>query len=131
MATFAPMLAATTGDVRFGLVGVDEVDARVLAGPGVADRLAAMLDAALAQRGTGIVADIAGYTLQSCGFDPADVAADVLLGYGAADAVAGRAHGAWWQEAPPHPQLEILPDTGHLLVVPFWGRVLAHLAARR
>jgi pimeloyl-ACP methyl ester carboxylesterase len=126
-AAFAPMLAGLTGDARFGLVGVDEVDAGVLAAPGVADRLRTMLDTALAQGGTGMIADIASYTLQPWGFDPADVTAEVLLGYGAADVV-GHAHGAWWQQVLPHARLEMAPGVGHLVVVPFWERVLAHLA---
>jgi pimeloyl-ACP methyl ester carboxylesterase len=125
-AAFAPMLAAVTGDARFGLVGVDDVDAGVLAEPGVADRLRAMLDAALAQGGTGMVADVAGYTLRPGGFDPSEVAATVLLGYGTADVI-GRAHGTWWQRALPAARLEMVPGVGHLVVVPFWERALTHL----
>jgi pimeloyl-ACP methyl ester carboxylesterase len=139
-AAIAPMLAGMTGDARFGLVGIDEADGAVLAQPGVADRLRMMLDEALAQGGTGMIADIAGYTLggwqaggvgstQLWGFAPADVKAEVLLGYGAADFV-GPAHGEWWQQGLPHARLEIVPDVGHLLVVPFWERALAHLAPR-
>jgi pimeloyl-ACP methyl ester carboxylesterase len=128
-AAFGPVLAALTGDARFGLVGIDEVDGPLLAEPGVADRVRAMLDAALAQRGAGIVADVAGYTLQPWGFDPADVRASVLLGYGSADGI-GHAHGAWWQRALPDARLEMVPDTGHLVVVPFWDQVLAHLVPR-
>jgi pimeloyl-ACP methyl ester carboxylesterase len=127
-AAVAPMLAALSGDARFGLAGVGEVDAAVLAGAGVADRLRTMFDAALAQGGAGLVADIAGHTLQPAGSDPADVRSEVLLGYGGADPIAGPAHGSWWQRALPHARLEIVPDAGHLLVVPIWERVLAHLA---
>ena len=74
------------------------------------------------------VADVAGYTLHPWGFDPADVRAEVLLGYGSADFV-GPAHGEWWATALPHARLEVLPDVGHLVVVPFWTRALAHLTA--
>ncbi|WP_219415563.1 alpha/beta fold hydrolase [Pseudonocardia nigra] len=123
---FAPMLAALTGDARFGLVGIDEADAGVLADPGVVDRLRAMLDEALAQGGAGMIADIAGYTLQPWGFEPADVAAEVLLGYGAADFV-GPDHGAWWEKTLPHARLEVVPEVGHLVVVPLWEQVLGHL----
>jgi pimeloyl-ACP methyl ester carboxylesterase len=128
-AAFGPMLAVLDGDARFGLVGIDEADGPALAEPGVADRLRAMLDAALAQGGTGMVADIAGYTLRPWGFDPADVKAPVLLGYGSADAI-GPAHGEWWQRALPNARLETVPGAGHLVVVPFWKRVLADLAPR-
>ncbi|WP_433276769.1 alpha/beta fold hydrolase [Pseudonocardia xinjiangensis] len=125
-AAFGPVLAALTGDARFGLVGIDEVDGPVLAEPGVSDRVRAMLDEALVQGGAGMVADIAGYTLQPYGFDPADVAAQVLLAYGSADAI-GQAHGVWWQRQLPDARLEMVPGAGHLLIVPFWKRALAHL----
>jgi pimeloyl-ACP methyl ester carboxylesterase len=126
---FGPVLAVIGGDARFGLVGIDEVDGPVLTEPGVADRLRAMLDEALAQGGAGMVADIAGYTLRPWGFDPADVKVSVLLGYGSADAI-GHAHGVWWQRALPDARLEMVPGAGHLVVVPFWKRVLAHLVPR-
>lgn len=126
-AAFAP-LAGIAGDARFEQLGAGPADRAVLAGAGVADRLRAMLDAAQAQGFAGTVADVAGYALQPWGFDPADVRADVLLGYGAEDFV-GPAHGEWWATALPHARLEVLPDVGHLLVVPFWPQALAHLAA--
>jgi pimeloyl-ACP methyl ester carboxylesterase len=125
-AAFGPVLAALNGDARFGLVGIDDVDGPVLAKPGVADRLRAMLDEALAQDGAGIVADIAGYTLQPWGFDPADVKASVLLGYGSADTI-GRAHGLWWQRALPDARLDVVTGAGHLVVVPLWESLLAFL----
>jgi pimeloyl-ACP methyl ester carboxylesterase len=117
---------ALAGDARFGLVGISEADAGVLGGPGVADRVRVMLDAAFAAGTTGMAADIAGYTLQPWGFDPAAVGAEVLLGYGAADAI-GRAHGEWWLRALPHARLEVVPEVGHLVVVPLWDKVLSHV----
>jgi pimeloyl-ACP methyl ester carboxylesterase len=128
-AAFAPLLGSLTGDARFGLLGVADADAAVLAGPGVADRLRAMLDLTLAQGDTGMIADLAGYTLQPWGFEPADVAATVLLGYGAADFV-GPQHGEWWQKQLPNARLEVVPEVGHLVVVPFWKQALAHLTGR-
>jgi pimeloyl-ACP methyl ester carboxylesterase len=125
-AAFGPVLAALGGDARFGLAGIDEADGPVLAEPGVADRLRAMFDEALAQGGAGMVADIAGYTLRPWGFDPADVKASVLLGYGSADHI-GRAHGLWWQRALPDARLDVVAGAGHLVVVPLWESLLAFL----
>lgn len=130
-AAFGPTLEAMAADERFGLVGVGDADAAVLARGGVPDRLRAMLDDAFRQGAAGMVADIASYMLQPWGFAPADVAAEVLLAYGGADPVAGHAHGAWWQRRLPNAQLETMPGVGHLVVVPAWDRVLAHLVAAR
>jgi pimeloyl-ACP methyl ester carboxylesterase len=127
-AEMGPMLAALNGDARFGMVGLGAPDAAALAEPGVADRVREMLDEAYAQGGTGLIADIVGYTLQPWGFQPADVAADVLLGYGAGDEL-GEPHGQWWHRALPHARLEVVPDVGHLVVVPFWDEALAHVTA--
>ncbi|GAA2572262.1 hypothetical protein GCM10010210_54900 [Pseudonocardia hydrocarbonoxydans] len=128
-AAFGPMLQQLTGDARFTLLTDPEVDAALLAAPGVADRLRAMLDTAFAAGAAGMAAEVGGYTLAPWGFDPADVRAEVLLGYGAADSVVDPAHGRWWEKALPSARLEIVPDTGHLVVVPFWARALAHLVA--
>jgi pimeloyl-ACP methyl ester carboxylesterase len=125
-AAFAPMLQLP-GDARLSLVGVAEPDAAVLAGPGVPDRLRQMMDGATAQGVVGMVADIAGYSLRPWGFDPADVAAAVLLGYGAADALVGVEHAHWYRSALPNARLEIVPEVGHLVVVPFWAEALTHV----
>ncbi len=123
----AALTAAFAGSTGFERLGVGPADEAVLAGDGVVERLTAMLAAADAQGVAGTVADVAGYTLRPWGFDPAEVEADVLLGYGAEDVV-GPAHGEWWATVLPHARLEVLPDVGHLLVVPFWRRALDHLA---
>lgn len=127
-AAFAPMMDALTGEARLGLVAGGAADTALLQAPEVADRLRGMLDAALEQGAAGMIADIAGYTLAPWGFDPGTVRAEVLLVYGDADAVAGPEHGAWWQGALPRATLEVVPEVGHLLVVPCWERVLAHVA---
>lgn len=125
-AAMGPMVESMTGDDRFALLGVGEADAAVLARPGVADRLRGMVDETFAQGATGMVEDVAGYTLRPWGFEPSDVAAEVLLGYGADDLL-GEPHGRWWEQALPTARLEVVADVGHLVVVPFWDRALAHV----
>jgi pimeloyl-ACP methyl ester carboxylesterase len=126
---FSPMLDQPT-DALLPMVGVGEPDSAALAGPGVADRLLRMLDGAVAQGAVGMVADIAGYSLRPWGFDPADVAQPVLLGYGAADERVPPAHGEWFRDQLPDARLEVVPRVGHLVVVPFWGAALDHLLVR-
>jgi pimeloyl-ACP methyl ester carboxylesterase len=125
-AAFGPVLAAPA-DARRAMAGVAEVDAAVLAGDGVSDRLEAVLDRAVVQGTAGIVSDLAGYTLQPWGFEPADVRAPVLLGYGADDALVTPEHGRWYADRLPDAALEIVPGVGHLVVVPFWDRALGFL----
>lgn len=127
---FEPMLDAMRGDARFGLLADPEVDAEILAADGVADRLRGMLDEALAGGAGGMADEVAGYTLRPWGFAPSDVAAEVLLVYGAADAAVGPPHGTWWQNALPHTTLEVRPSVGHLVIVPTWKRVLNHVTQR-
>jgi pimeloyl-ACP methyl ester carboxylesterase len=109
-----------------GLAGVADADADVLTAP-VRERLRAMLSAATAQGVTGMVADLAGYTLGDWGFRPSQVAADVLLAYGADDERVPPAHGEWYRDRLPSAQLQLWPGVGHLVVVPAWGQVLEHL----
>jgi pimeloyl-ACP methyl ester carboxylesterase len=94
-------------------------------------RLGEMLRAAFVQGAVGLAADIAGYCLQPWGFEPDEVQAKTLLLYGSQDALAGPRHGRWWQSRLPDARLEVAPGAGHLLVVPFWARALAHLAPQR
>ncbi len=95
--------------------------------PGVRSRLGEMLRAAFAQGTAGLAADIAGYCTQPWGFEPEAVEAETLLLYGSHDPVAGPRHGRWWSERLPDARLEVVPDVGHLLVIPTWPRVLSHL----
>lgn len=114
-----------------GLIGGGPADEAILAGPGVRERLTAMLATAFEPGPTiGMAADIAGYTLQPWGFEPSEVRAKTLLLYGARDETAGPRHGRWWQRALPDARLEVVPDAGHLLILPMWGRVLSFLAPR-
>jgi len=113
-------------EVLIGFVGVADADAGVLT-PAVRERLLGMLDAASAQGPAGMVGDLAGYTLADWGFAPEQVAADVLLAYGAGDALVPPAHGEWYRARLASAVLETWPGVGHLVVVPAWGRVLGHL----
>lgn len=114
-------------DAGLSAVGDPAVDSAALLDGG-RDRLAGMLREAFRQGVVGLAQDIAGYTLQPFGFDPAAVAAETLLIYGGKDAEIGPPHGAWWQRALPNGRLEVVPESGHLVVVPAWERVLGHLA---
>lgn len=106
-------------------------DAHTLEDEATRSRLSQMLEHAYAQGMAGIATDLAGYSLQPWGFEPADVSAKTLLVYGAKDPIAGSSHGRWWQRHLPDARLEMTPDAGHLLVVERWGRVLSFLAPSR
>jgi pimeloyl-ACP methyl ester carboxylesterase len=90
-----------------------------------------MLRAAFVQGTRGLAADIAGYCLQPWGFEPEEVRAKTLLLYGSRDLLADPRHGRWWQSRLPDARLEVVPEAGHLLVVPKWARVLSHLVPDR
>lgn len=114
-----------------GLIGNSPADEPILAQGDVKDRLATMFGEAFAQGATGMVAEIAGYCLRPWGFEPSDVRHKTLLVYGAMDPIAGSKHGRWWQQNLPNARLEMVPDAGHLVVVPMWKRVLSFLAPSR
>jgi pimeloyl-ACP methyl ester carboxylesterase len=103
-------------------------DEAALGDEGVRSRLGDMLRAAFAQGACGLAADIAGYCTQPWGFEPEDVRARTLLLYGSHDPLAGPRHGSWWKDRLPDARLEVVPDAGHLLVIPAWQRILAHVA---
>nr|QLK00758.1 alpha/beta fold hydrolase [Micromonospora carbonacea] len=109
------------------LLGANPADRAVAGDPAVAARIGDMLAGAFTQGVRGIADDIAGYSLRPWGFTPDQVGAATLLLYGADDALAGPAHGRWWRDALPDARLEVVPDAGHLLVVPSWRRVLDYL----
>ena len=125
-AVFEGLLAGAGDEALLGLAGVADADTDVLTAP-VRERLRAMLGSATAQGVTGMVADLAGYTLADWGFTPPQVTADVLLVYGADDERVPPAHGEWYRDRLPSAELQLWPDVGHLVVVPAWGRVLEHV----
>ncbi|HEV7849741.1 MAG TPA: alpha/beta hydrolase, partial [Mycobacterium sp.] len=91
-------------------------------------RLEAMLDRCVQQGLTGLAADIVSYTLVDWGFEPSTVTAKTLLLYGGADATVGAAHARWYKDRVRNSRIEVVPDFGHLLIIPMWDRVLSHLA---
>lgn len=125
--------AAVADDPGAGvaMLGGGDADSAVLDDPSTAARVRNLVAAAVAHGVTGLVSDMAGYTLQPWGFEPHKVRAKTLLLYGSADPIAGSPHGRWWQQQLPNARLEMVPGAGHLLIVPMWKRVLAHLALRR
>jgi pimeloyl-ACP methyl ester carboxylesterase len=126
---FAPLIAQVAGtDAALSLLGVSPADDVVLAQPGVRQALNTMMEAALAQGTKGMVADVAGYTLQPWGFEPKAVSAKTLLLYGSRDPVAGSRHANWWKAHIPDSRVEMVPGAGHMLVFPMWDRALSHLA---
>ncbi|MFF3867622.1 alpha/beta fold hydrolase [Micromonospora sp. NPDC001898] len=128
-AGLAGMVPADPWDARAYrmLLGAGPADQPALDAPGAARRIGDMLAEAFAQGARGMVDDIAGYVLRPWGFTPDQVRAATLLLYGADDGLAGPEHGRWWRDALPDARLEVVPDAGHLLVVPAWSRVLNHL----
>lgn len=110
------------------LLGASPADDDALALPGAHERIAEMLGVAVRQGTTGMVADIAGYSLRPWGFDPADVQARTLLLYGSQDPICANRHAQWWQQSLPHARVEMSPGAGHLLILKRWDRALAHLA---
>ena len=105
-------------------LGVGDADQRVLAKPGVHERLLQMLMSSAAQGAKGIVGDIAGYCLQPWGFEPKDVKAPTQLFYGTGDSLITESHGRWYETSIPHAHLEMIPDCGHLVAFPVWRRAL-------
>lgn len=113
-----------------GVLGVRDVDDRVLSGPGVRDRLEMMLKDAVRQGSIGQVTDLLAYTAHPWGFDLADVQAKTLLVYGRADEI-GPAHGDWYASQLSNVTRHDVDGGGHLSIVPAWERVLAFVTDDR
>jgi pimeloyl-ACP methyl ester carboxylesterase len=118
-------------DAALGIFATTPADERALETGETRARLGEMLRVAFLQGADGLAADLAGYCLRPWGFEPGEVDANVLLLYGSKDPIAGPKHGRWWQQQLPDARLEVVPGAGHLLVVPMWQRILAHLAPNR
>jgi pimeloyl-ACP methyl ester carboxylesterase len=96
---------------------------------GATGDLSLMFDSAYAQGPIGMLADTAGVLLRPWGFEPSEVRAKTLLVYGSDDRLVATRHGKWWRKQLPDARYEEVRDAGHLVVVPMWRRILAHLAS--
>ncbi len=119
--------AGADAPVPLDAVGASETDSAVLDLPGARDRLERMMRDAFAQGTRGLAADILSYTARPWGFDVADVQAKTLIVNGQADAIAGNAHATWYQRSLPDARVEMIPNRGHLVIIPAWDRVLSHV----
>ena len=124
-------MVAENPEMGLEMLGRSDADGPVLDQPRAAERFTDLLRAAFAQGSTGLVSDLAGYTLRPWGFEPADVRAETLLLYGSADPITGPDHGEWWRRQLPNAHLEVVPGAGHLLITPRWESVLSHLVPAR
>jgi pimeloyl-ACP methyl ester carboxylesterase len=120
--------APPDGSVPLDAVGASNADDAVLELPGARDRLERMMRDAVAQGTGGLAADILSYTARPWGFDIAAVTAKTLIVNGQADSIAGNAHATWYQRTLPDARVEMVPQRGHLVIIPAWDRVLSHLA---
>ncbi|MFL6140054.1 MAG: alpha/beta fold hydrolase [Frankiaceae bacterium] len=120
-----------TREEALALLHASDADEAALARPGAADRLTAMVEAALAPGLDGLAGDLAALHLRPWGFAPEAVRARTLLLHGSKDPVAASTHARWWKAHVPDSRIEMSPGAGHLLVVPAWKRALAHLAPTR
>lgn len=115
-------------EIPLDQLGVCAADEAALARPGARDRLEKMMRDAFRQGAIGVASDILSYTARPWGFEMAAVQADTLLSYGAADPLISPAHARWYADHLADARVDLEPDVGHLVVVPAWDRVLAHLA---
>jgi pimeloyl-ACP methyl ester carboxylesterase len=121
----------TTAEPDPALLGATEADAGALERPGAINRLHHMLAEAYQQGPIGVADDILSYATDDWGFELADVRTPVLLVYGAADRTVPSAHGRWYRKQLPDASLTVVPDAGHLAIIPAWHEVLEHVSPER
>lgn len=112
-----------------GLLSLGPADEEALARPGVRERLSDMVRDAFRQGARGLAADVLAFSVRGWGFDPAQVRARTLILSGAGDPVVSPAHARWYGDRIPDSTVEIVPDAGHLVIIPAWERALEFLAA--
>ena len=86
-------------------------------GPAVAPGPAALIDDDLAN-------------VSPWGFEPAEIAAPVLIVHGGADRVIPSSHAHWLADRCPRAELRLLPDDGHISVLRAAPDALQWLRAR-
>jgi pimeloyl-ACP methyl ester carboxylesterase len=121
----------TSAEPDPALLGATEADTQALQQPGALNRIHHMLAEAYQQGPIGVADDILSYATDDWGFDLADVRAPVLLVYGAEDATVPSAHGRWYQRQLPDASLTVVPQAGHLAIIPAWRELLEHLSPER
>lgn len=126
-AMLAPQVP-TSAEPDPALLGATEADEEALARPGALRRVQHMLAEAYSQGVVGVADDILSYATDDWGFDIAAVRAPVLLVYGAADDVVPSAHGRWYRQQLGNAALTLVPDAGHLAIIPAWREILEHLS---
>ena len=121
----------TSAEPDPALLGATEADAGALQQPGALNRVHHMLAEAYQQGPIGVADDILSAATDDWGFDLADVQAPVLLVYGAADTVVPSAHGRWYRRQLADARLTVVPNAGHLAIIPAWREVLEHVSPER
>lgn len=127
---WGPALPSDNTDlsVPLDLLGVVGADLETLGRPGARQRLDRMLRNAFEQGWTGWACDQLAVLAHPWGFEPNAVKAKTLLLYGSGDLVAGAKDARWFQERIADSHIEVVPDTGALVLMPEWGRILSHVA---
>jgi pimeloyl-ACP methyl ester carboxylesterase len=126
-AMLAPQVP-TSPEPDAALLGAGEADAAALAQPGALRRVQHMLAEAYQQGAVGVADDLLSAATDDWGFDLGAVRAPVLLVYGDADSVVTDAHGRWYREQLAEAELIVVPDAGHLVIIPAWRQLLEHLS---
>lgn len=125
------MPKAFSGKKLLSFLGAGPQDQAALGYKSATARISRMLKSAFERGAEGLAEDIVSYTMVPWGFENAGVKAKTLLLYGAKDPIVNSKHGTWWQKNLPNARLEMVPNAGHLLVIPMWERVLSFLAPGR
>jgi pimeloyl-ACP methyl ester carboxylesterase len=125
-AMLAPMTADPSAAVEQLCAGA--ADAATLDDPAVRDAIVAMLAEALAQGPVGLATDLVSYTVNDWGFDARSVGAPMRGFYGEDDELVVPAHGQWYVDQVADGSLQVVPESGHLVVCEAWADVLCWLA---
>jgi pimeloyl-ACP methyl ester carboxylesterase len=125
-AMLAPMTADPSAAVEQLCAGA--ADAATLGDPAVRDAVVAMLAEAFVQGPIGLATDLVSYTVNDWGFDARSVGAPMRGFYGEDDELVVPAHGQWYVDQVADGSLQVVPESGHLVVCEAWADVLCWLA---